>query len=103
MPSRRSSSGHRVSRSALIRNKFLPRILHDPPWSPDRATRGTSPLMRQLAVWLGLVVVVMGRSAVAAPPTDAFAYAVLATERVDLGGKGRVQGDVGCLSSTVSV
>ena len=59
--------------------------------------------MRQLAVWLGLVVVVTGRSAVAAPPTDAFAYAVLATERVDLGGKGRVQGDVGCLSSTVSV
>jgi hypothetical protein len=58
--------------------------------------------MRQL-VWLGLVVAVTVRSAVAAPPTDALAYAVLGTERVSIGGKGRVQGDVGCLSSTVEV
>jgi len=59
--------------------------------------------MRQLAVWLGLVVAVTGRSALAAPPTDAMAYAVLGTERVSIGVKGRVQGDVGCLSTTLAV
>jgi len=59
--------------------------------------------MRQLVVWLGLAVTVGGRSALAAPPTDAMAYAVLGTERVDIGAKGRVQGDVGCLSTSVSV
>ena len=59
--------------------------------------------MRQLVVWLGLVMAVAGRSAFAAPPTDAMAYAVLGTERVSIGAKGRVQGDVGCLSTTLAV
>jgi hypothetical protein len=59
--------------------------------------------MRQLAVWLGLMAAVTGGSALAAPPTDAMAYAVLGTERVSIGAKGRVQGDVGCLSTTLAV
>jgi predicted acyltransferase (DUF342 family) len=59
--------------------------------------------MRQLVLGLGLVAVVTGRSALAAPPTDAMAYAVLGTERVTIGAKGRVQGDVGCLSTSVDV
>jgi hypothetical protein len=59
--------------------------------------------MRQLAVWLGVVVVVTGRSALAAPPTDPMAYAVLGTERVSIGAKSRVQGDVGCLSTGMDV
>src|SRR5689334_16458155 len=59
--------------------------------------------MRQLAVWLGLVAVMAGRSALAAPPTDAMAYAVLGTERASIGAKGRVQGDVGCLSTMLAI
>jgi len=44
----------------------------------------------------GLVAQVPG--ALAAPPTDALAYAVLAIERATIGAAARVEGDVGCVS-----
>jgi cytoskeletal protein CcmA (bactofilin family) len=44
-----------------------------------------------------------GAPAAAAPPSSATAYAVFATSGVEIGAKGRVDGDVGCLFAEVSL
>src|SRR5262249_23666112 len=61
--------------------------------------------MRQVGVWVGMVVCVLGwaRSGVAQPPADVLAYGVFAIQSAAIGSKARVQGDVGCLFGELSL
>lgn len=61
-----------------------------------------------MRVVLGCVVVAgvlagAASGAVGAPPATALAYAVFGLQRVEVGAKGRVQGDVGCLFDELTV
>ena len=61
--------------------------------------------MRQLGVWMMVVVSLVVRVpvALAAPPSDVLAYALFGIEHASVGGKARVQGDVGVLSNALEL
>jgi cytoskeletal protein CcmA (bactofilin family) len=58
--------------------------------------------MRRAAVWM-VVALGAGGPAAAAPPTDVRAYAAFGIDRVTIGAKARVTGDVGCLFEELSL
>lgn len=61
--------------------------------------------MRQVGVWmvLGAWLVASPSALRAEPPSDAGAYAVFAIQRATIGGRARVQGDVGCLFDALAL
>jgi hypothetical protein len=63
--------------------------------------------MRQVGVWMGMVVCVLGwagsGAGAAEPPADVLAYVVFAIQNASIGSKAHVQGDVGCMFGELSL
>ena len=61
--------------------------------------------MGQLGVWMVVVATLVARVpvALAQPSSDVLAYALFGVERVSVGAKTRVQGDVGVLSNALAI
>ena len=52
---------------------------------------------------LAVILVAQASRVLAAPPSDALAYAVFAIQKASVGSRARVQGDVGCLFDVLSI